>query len=142
MNSRMLSNKRANFALQEVLALFEKQDADQKKDFKNFVAGAPAMIQQNGFGQALAFWLAKDQGKGDTKYRRLFNMVVKWLSLKKDDVNNNIISTEAPQENYRTVMDELSGMDQRKYLDAQKEAMAVLEWIKRFAHAYAPKEES
>jgi len=138
----MLGNKRAGFALEEVLALFEKQNANQKKEFKNFVAGAPAMIQQNGFGQALAFWLAKDEGKNSTKYRKLFNMVVKWLSLKKGDVNNNFFSTEAPQDNHQAVMLELSKMDQRKYLDAQKESMAVLEWIKRFAHAYAPKEDS
>lgn len=141
MSSRMLGNKRAGFALEEVLALFEKQNVSQK-EFKNFVAGAPAMIQQNGFGQALAFWLAKDEGKNSTKYRKLFNMVVKWLSLKKGDVNNNFLSTEAPQDNHQAVMLELSKMDQRKYLDAQKESMAVLEWIKRFAHAYAPKEDS
>ncbi len=142
MNSRMLSNKRASYALQEVLNLFKELSDNQKKEFKKFVAGAPAMIQQNGFGQALAFWLSKDEGKNSTKYRKLFNMVVKWLSYKKLDVHNHFIFTERPEENYQQVMIELSEMQQGKFLAAQKESMAVLEWIKRFAHAYAPKEDS
>lgn len=142
MSSRMLSNKRAGYALQEVLHLFKEYGDIQKKEFKTFVAGAPAMIQQNGFGQALAFWLAKDEGKYNTKYRTLFNMVVKWLSYKNEDVHNRFIATEKPDENYQEVMLELSEMKQDRFLAAQKESMAVLEWIKRFAHAYAPKEES
>jgi len=142
MSSRMLSNKRAGYALQEVLNLFGELSDKQKKEFKKFVAGAPAMIQQNGFGQALAFWLAKDEGKNNTKYRKLFNMVVRWLSYKKQDIHNRFIDTERPQENYQQVMLELSGMKQDGFLAAQKESMAVLEWIKRFAHAYAPKEDS
>jgi len=38
-------------------------------------------------------------------------------------------------ENSADFIKELSGMDQIKYLTAQKETLALLEWVKRYANA-------
>ena len=76
---RTLAQKRSEFALEKVLGLYQHQHAGNN-DFKNFVAGAPAMIQQNGFGQTMAFWLAKAEGSKTKKHFVLFSMIVQWLS--------------------------------------------------------------
>lgn len=118
---RTLAQKRSEYALEKVLELYQNQK-DVGKDFKNFVAGAPAMIQQNGFGQTLAFWLAKDEGKKEKKQFILFNFIVQWLSLNNGkDIKNNFAQKTDPDQ----FMQELSKMDQHQYLTAQKESMAV-----------------
>ena len=132
---RTLGQKRAEFALEKVLAIPE----GKKKDFKTFSAGAPSMILQNGFGQALAFWLSKGTDKDlktkeDDKHIVLFDMIWKWLPYEKDDVENRFV--EKDKAKTRTdLIRQLSGMDQNKYLAAQKETLALLEWVKRYANA-------
>lgn len=132
---RTLGQKRAEYALEKVLAIPE----GKKKDFKSFSAGAPSMILQNGFGQALAFWLSKGTDKNlkikeEDKHIVLFDMIWKWLPHEKDDVKNRFV--EKDKAKTRTdLIRQLSGMDQIKYLTAQKETLALLEWVKRYANA-------
>jgi len=122
---RTLGQKRAEYALGKVLAIPEGK---KKEEFKSFSAGAPSIILQNGFGQALAFWLSK----GKDKHIAVFDMIRNWLSYEKDDIENSFVKkTENPVDFIR----ELSGMDQIKYLSAQKETLALLEWVKRYANA-------
>jgi CRISPR-associated protein Cmr5 len=118
---RTLGQKRAEYALEKVLAIPE----DKKKDFKSFSAGAPSMILQNGFGQALAFWLSKAK-EGD-KHRVLFNMVKEWL------VDNKLVKSQNNSD--PDFIKALSAMEQLDYLTAQKETLALLEWVKRYANA-------
>lgn len=126
---RTMSQKRAEFALERVLIV------DEKKDFKSFASGAPSMILQNGFGQSLSFWLAKGTKDGSIKDKdkhiQLFDMVMKWLTLKRKDISNNFTKSS----DRRVLIEELSKMDQREYLAAQNETLAFLEWVKRFASA-------
>jgi len=125
---RTLGQKRAEFALYEVLNITEKLDEKAKKDFKSFSAGAPSMILQNGFGQALAFWLSK---KTD-KHLNLFDIVMKWLSY---DNGKDVKNAFASKNERKEFIKELSEMKQSKYLTAQKETLALLEWVKRYASA-------
>jgi len=131
---RTLGQKRAEFALNQVLKI---KDESIKKDFKNFSAGAPSMILQNGFGQALAFWLSKATNKDleikrNDKHFILFKIIMDWLPCEKGDVKNTFIEkTNSPKE----FIEEISKMDQKKYLTAQKETLALLEWVKRYANA-------
>ncbi len=131
---RTLGQKRAQFALDEVLNI--KCD---KKEFKNFSAGAPSIILQNGFGQALAFWLAKGTDKNlkikeDDKHIVLFDIIWKWLPFEKDDVKNRFVEKEETKSRTDFIR-QLSKMDQIKYLTVQKETLALLEWVKRYANA-------
>jgi len=125
---RTLGQKRAEFALNRVLKVTQDMDEKKKKEFKSFTAGAPSMILQNGFGQTLAFWLSK---KSD-KHLAVFDMVVEWLSY---DNGKDIRNTFATKKERREFMKELSEMNQPKYLTAQKETLALLEWVKRFVNA-------
>ncbi|MDO8723567.1 MAG: type III-B CRISPR module-associated protein Cmr5 [Syntrophales bacterium] len=126
---RTMAQKRAEYALERVLLIKDK------KDFQSFSAGAPSMILQNGFGQTLAFWLAKgtkdSKIKNNDKHVELFDMVKDWLSLKTKDINNSF----ANEKDRTKLMKELTTMEQRQYLSAQNEALALLEWVKRFANA-------
>jgi len=131
---RTLGQKRSEFALNEVLKI---EDPDLKKEFKNFSAGAPSMILQNGFGQALAFWLSKGTDKDlkvrpNDKHIKLFDIIMYWLSY---DNGNDIRNPFATKTNRRELIKEISEMEQRKYFAAQKETLALLEWVKRFANA-------
>jgi len=132
---RTLGQKRAEYALGKVLAI----PGDKKKDFKSFSAGAPSMILQNGFGQALAFWLAKGTDKNlkikeEDKHVVLFDMIWQWLSYEKNDVKNEFVEKDKAKTRTDFIR-QLSGMDQNKYLAAQKESLALLEWVKRYANA-------
>ncbi len=118
---RTMAQKRAEYALQEVLAVAGLQGADKLKPFS---AGAPSMILQNGFGQTLAFWLAK----GKFEHKALFSILTKWL--KKTDS-----ATFGGCQKDKDFIEKLTQMDQRHYLSAQNESLALLEWVKRFANA-------
>lgn len=62
---RTLGQKRAAFALKKVM----KNKCNKPEEFKRFCAGAPSVILQNGFGQALAFWYSKKKNqKTSIKY--------------------------------------------------------------------------
>jgi len=131
---RTLGQKRAQFALDEVLNI--KCD---KKEFKNFSAGAPSMILQNGFGQALAFWLSKGTDKDlnikkEDKHVVLFDIIWKWLPYEDGDVKNEFVEKDKAKTRTDFIR-QLSCMNQIKYLTAQKETLALLEWVKRYANA-------
>ncbi len=114
---RTLGQKRAEFALNKVVAI----QPEKKEKFKPFSAGAPAMILQNGFGEALAFWISK----GKNEHMTMFNIVKEWLC------QNNLSTGQSKTDFILNI----SQMDQTKYLTAQKETLALLEWVKRYANA-------
>ncbi len=118
---RTMAQKRAEFALRETR--LAKQSMDPEK-LKSFSAGAPSMILQNGFGQTIAFWLAKDKAE----HRVLFHILTEWL---KQTDQQNFGSCHQPAD----YIHRLSAMEQREYLQSQNEALSLLEWVKRFANA-------
>ncbi len=99
------------------------------KDYGSLAKDAPAHIQSNGLGQTLAFWRAKGfvKGKpkdGDNEHAHLLADVSKWVGKQiKSDENLNLLEwviKDANTNNYRR---------------ATAEAMAFLQWLKRFAEA-------
>ncbi len=126
---RTIAQKRAAFALKRVLAVSDR------KEFKPFSAGAPSMILQNGLGQTMAFWLAKGTKEvginQKDKHIELFDTVKDWLSLSSGDVHNRF-TTATDRTGF---IQELTAMDLARYLAAQNETLALLEWVKRFANA-------
>jgi len=85
-------------------------------------AGLPSMILQNGFGQTLAFLLSK----GKDKHLAAFEIIALWL------VNRKFIS---PSNQQLDILNQISKMNQAQYLQAQRETLAMLEWLKRYANA-------
>ncbi len=113
---RTLGQQRAKFCLEQLENL-----SCNREEFKNFSAGLPAMILQNGFGQTLAFLVAK----GTDKHLAGFSIIVAWL------VNRNILTTAVPGD----ILNQVSSLEQGDYLHAQRESLAMLEWLKRYANA-------
>jgi len=128
--SQTLSQKRSTFALLEIRDLSAK--ASNLADFAKLAQSLPAMVLQNGFAQALAFLLSKgtdDKGrniKENDRHIQAFDIIVKWLS------ESGIVQTTNRGEAVRAISGQLS---QANYLHAQQEALAVLEWVKRYANA-------
>ncbi|MDD3553721.1 MAG: type III-B CRISPR module-associated protein Cmr5 [Deltaproteobacteria bacterium] len=123
--SRTLGQERAQYCLQKL----EKLRCD-RAEFKPLTAGLPAMILQNGFGQTLAFLISKEKNKeqkeqnGD-KHRTAFDIITEWL------IKRKLIHQGKPSD----ILKQISEMEQSKYLQAQKETLAMLEWLKRYANA-------
>ncbi len=122
-----LSQKRAAFALERVQAI---RGSDYAVEFRSYAANLPAMIQMNGFGQALAFC----RSKSDPAYRALYDLVSEWLTRAgqpyegKQDAEGN--------------QDALAGITSEgmsAYRLAQTETLALLDWVKRFASAFIEK---
>ncbi len=114
---RTLGQQRAEYCLGKLAAL----DPNLRTDFKPFSAGLPAIILQNGFGQSLAFLLAK----GKDKHLAAFQIITGWLAERKlltPDSRPNILT-------------QISTMEQAIYLQCQRETLAMLEWLKRYANA-------
>ncbi|MDO9559799.1 MAG: type III-B CRISPR module-associated protein Cmr5 [Syntrophales bacterium] len=118
---RTMAQKRAEYALREVLEAKSKVDPEK---LSSFSAGAPSMLLQNGFGQTLAFWLAK----GRSEHMAIFDILARWL--KQTDIKH-FGECRQPKD----FIHKLSTMEQQEYLKNQNETLALLEWVKRFANA-------
>lgn len=111
-----LAQQRSAFALEQLGNV--NQD---REGFKKLVLGLPAMILGNGFGQTLAFLLAK----GTDRHLQAFTVITNWLRARQ------VLAGEHNAQ----VMREISHLPQHTYLQAQEEALALLEWVKRYADA-------
>lgn len=135
---RTLGQKRAEYALKKVL-----EKAVNIDKFDSFVAGAPSQILQNGLGQTLAFWLSKGVKKNKNtgqkefnekdKHLVLFDIIFEWLNFKEKDICNEFIPKIEKREKF---IEYLNKIDQEKYITIQKEVLALLEWVKRYAQAF------
>lgn len=117
--------RRAKWALEKVEAA--RNNGVSRKEYKSYASAFPAMIQMNGLGQAAAFYRCKGAEKGakGEAYLSLYNLLSGWLTL--------------PDQPYKDFDDLLKGIteeDMRAYLQAQAEALALLDWVKKFAKAY------
>lgn len=108
------------------------------KEYGALAKSAPADIQVNGLGQTLSFWRAKGmkQGKpkedGDNAHWKLYEHVSEW-------VMNNL--NQKPKDGLMNwVMDK--GATTNQYRQATTEAMAFLQWLKRFAEAELSEEKT
>jgi CRISPR-associated protein Cmr5 len=119
-----LGQERSKFALEKVLSV---KNSSFSGDFRTFSAGAASMILQNGFGHALAFWCAKGKGHFD----EMFEIVRQWLN------QTNFLKSKDKEDFFRNI----SSVSQSDYLSAQKEALNLLEWVKRYAHSFIAKKE-
>lgn len=116
---KTLGQKRAAFALEKIFSIASK--INDKDEFKSFTAGIPSMLLMNGFGQTLSFMVAK----GDQKHLDVFDMLKIWLTEETGLIKSSL--------DRRGFLLNIADTDQKNYLEAQNEALALLEWIKRFA---------
>lgn len=112
---RTLEQQRAAHAWQQVQ---EGKRRAKQKELKSLARSAPASIQSNGLGQTVAFWKAKNEDHHAALYAALEGWLKDQLKFSKPLLE--WIATEATSTQYR---------------HATAEAMAYLNWYKRFAEA-------
>ena len=154
-NLKSLSQKRADFAYKAVLEVKEESKEVQKK-YSSYVKSAPALILSNGLPASLAFYFSKMKIKSESDYKAVQE------ELKKEDKFENKAERIAYAYLYTHISEWLAektesgkgltnGKDPLKYLieDAtvydvmrlSREALELLNWLKRFADAMLEKEE-
>ena len=141
MNSkaRTLDQKRSDFALKKVMEINFKKDSnnDEKDEIQTFTAGIPSMIKQMGIGLTLAFLLSK-AGSGnnsDNKYKLVFNIIKEWLNYKNGDIDNSYLPGLDANPEDREFIKKLNDVDQFQYITIQNEAIAIMEWVKKYTAA-------
>lgn len=124
-----LQQQRAAFALKKVKSALDEAKADPKragfseKEFKSQAESFPAMIRMNGLGQAAASYLSKGGAHG-----KLYKLLSDWL--------------KEPNQPYpsKDLLDAITQQDMHAYRLAQAEALLLLDWVKKFAKAFAGEE--
>jgi CRISPR-associated protein Cmr5 len=128
---RSMDQERAEFALKQIQDVLNDPNPNPKhqKEVRQHLNNLPALIRMNGLGQALAFFRMK--GK-DTAHDTIYRMVGNWLC--DTDSKGRIFSESAD------VLSAITQSDMAHYMAAQNEALALLQWLKKFAVALLPKE--
>ena len=126
--SQTIEQQRAAYALQEIHRLAETDV--KRSELRSYSSALPAMIHTNGLGQALAFCRAKGQGNSGTAYRKLYRLLSGWLT----QDGQPLASLEAAGE--RDALTQLTRVDLEHYRVAQVEALALMEWVRKFAIAF------
>lgn len=121
---RTLEQQRAAHAWKKLHeAKKEIPDKERQGKLKSVARNAPASIQSNGLGQTVAFWKAKQSKKEEAdEYRLIYLALQEWLQMQMNfnEFLLDWIVTKATSAQYR---------------HATAEAMAYLNWYKRFAEA-------
>lgn len=121
---RSLEQERARFAWERIIAA-KKRNNDFAQKYGQLARSAAADVQTNGLAQTLAFWKAKGKGKQDDEHQVIYQDVSEWVL--------NRIGVSKVKELLPWIMHE--GTTTNQYRQATAEAMAFLQWLKRFAEA-------
>ena len=124
--SRSLGQLRAKDALEKIDAL---KTANDYGNYLAYVKALPATIIMTGLGQALAMEKAGASKSGDVGagHKNLYQHLNDWLC-------NGWPGR--PFEDGGDLLQQISEKNEACYVRAQAEAMAYLEWLKKFAVAY------
>lgn len=123
---RSMEQDRAEFALRKIEAAAQ-HSGQLPQEIRRHLNGLPAMIRVNGLGQAMAFFRMKGEG---SSHWHIYNMVGTWLC---DAASRGRIFT-----GHDDVLSAITRSDVQHYMAAQNEALALLEWLKKFAMALLP----
>jgi len=146
MNPRTLEQERASFAFKVVSEVKNKQKSVQEK-YSSYVEKAPTMILTNGLGTTLAFYLSKlEKPISDADYRAinpenyskpdavayayLYKHISTWLAEGNGDGGVFKGLTEG-----RDPLKFIMNSPATKVMVLTDEALAILNWMKKFAKA-------
>ena len=112
----VIESGRAEFALNTVKGIVNKENDKTKKEFKSYVRKFPSLILTNGLAAAVAF--AVDKGGS---YTLIYDIISKWLKDK------------GFFDNPATLVEYICSLDSDMYRVATNEVLSLFEWLKRFA---------
>ncbi|HFD16936.1 MAG TPA: type III-B CRISPR module-associated protein Cmr5 [Rhodospirillales bacterium] len=140
MTARLLEQKRAEAALQKIEKLTGKAK-DFRDAYTSYAKSLPATILLSGLGQAVAMAMSKaaaGEGSGGNReaWKKLVMHLEAWLLNEAGEASpyydGGFRSNGTPG---LELMKKITGLDQRAYVTAQAEALAYLQWLKKFANA-------
>lgn len=130
---RTLAQRRAENALQWV----RKHEKDiSRMQYRSYVDRLPAMIVMNGLGQAVAMELAaagpdsRKRSADEEAHFILYEGLQQWLC-----------GEDGVYEGKSKLIDAIVESSQKEYVIAQAEALAWLDWHKKFCRALLPRSE-
>jgi len=131
-----LDRERAKSAL-ATIATMQQPEGKPVGNYVSYVKGLPAAILQNGLGQAMATLLSASKGKQaiNSDHRRLYDQMELWLCR-----NSKFGPYPTKKNEKKALMEAITSGSESDYLKAQGEALAYLQWLKKFANAYLSKE--
>ncbi|QFU02559.1 CRISPR-associated protein [Halomonas sp. THAF5a] len=137
---RLVEQRRAEFALQRLQeALAESENSQyQHTQLKSYLRRLPAMIQMNGFGQAMAFYFAKRTNYA--AYGVIYKLLEDWLC-GDGAVYAGQAVTPGLHPAEPVLLQALMSQDQHHYRRATAETQAMLAWAKKFAEALIVKDD-
>lgn len=142
MSRRLLEQRRAEEALRAVRGL-EGRDQATRKAYTSYAKSLPATIVMAGLGQAVATAMSKAGGSeqagvgGDREaWAALLRHLEAWLLAPDNPASPFAGRKQADLERPGlALVQAITEGDQSAYLAAQAEALAYLEWLKKFANA-------
>ncbi len=123
-----LAQMRAKHALEKIKAYKTANAPDAQKRFNAYVSSLGPMILMNGLGQACAFYLANKK----TEHRDVLKILDDWL--KTEGRPLHAMSTKGH------IVERIVNVDADVYRLARVEALAYLDWLKKFAKAFLASE--
>lgn len=120
-----LEQGRAEFAYQ---CAAKGSALDKKKEYKQYVKKLPMLIKTNGLGAAVAFFFSKkndDQSKAGYAYKEIYEQLNEWL--KKAETVNWMLNSDKP------LVQSITELPSEQYRALTIEALAFLNWLRRFA---------
>lgn len=124
-----MEQHRAEFALTKIQNIATGPENVQV-EVRRYLNGLPALIRMNGLGQALAFY--RMQGNGSS-HELIYRIVGEWLC---QGTSQGRVFTQNAD-----VLTAITRGDMFAYMAAQNEALALLEWLKKFGIALLKKED-
>lgn len=121
-DEKTLEQKRAAHALQCVK---EDVSGNAEEDYRRNARSLAATIVNNGLGQACATLVSKSDG--DDGHRKIYDHLGQWLTSE---------DYASPYSGQGDLLDAITSHGQSEYVHAQSEALAWLEWNKKFAQAF------
>lgn len=137
--NRTREQKRAHNALQFIKIDAARLTSSNKQKLHTHIRKAPVQVLQNGLGQMLAFLAADNGGKrnGEHKDERkpsgiFYDYLKDWLC--------GAMDTDHPcrvyPETETGLLEQLVAGDRNQYIQAQRETLALFNWLKKFADAW------
>ena len=127
---KTLEQLRAEHAMERVNELDKAKTDEIKKLYRSYIDSLGPAILMNGLGQALATEIAaagsKPSNDREQAHDAVYRSVQSWLCRK----DGGIYSSD--------LLNAIVTNDEEHYLRAQVEALAWLEWHKKFCRAYFP----
>ena len=129
---QMLQQRRAKHALQSVQNIGDSFDPDTGDEYKRWADKLASIIVNAGLGQACALLLSKGNDKSAGTFQ-MYSHLQQWLTSS---------AYRSPYRDDDDLIEAIVSHDQESYLHAQAEALAWLEWTKKFANAFLSEAEA